>query len=204
MSRSATTARALATSESGPIGVVLAGGAGRRLGGRKATADLLGRPLIAWPLAAMGAALDDVVVVAKADTVLPDGLTVPVWVEPDVPRHPLAGLRHALACSGGRDILVCAVDLPCVTVATIRRLAWADGVRPVLARGDDGRPQPLLARYPASAAAQLAAAEPEAALTAVALSLDPAYLTVTQGELLNVNMPGDVARAAAALTTQMG
>jgi molybdenum cofactor guanylyltransferase len=46
-------------------GVVLAGGRGSRLGGAKAMAELAGRPLIAYPLAALAAAGLDAFVVAK-------------------------------------------------------------------------------------------------------------------------------------------
>ena len=37
-----------------PIGVVLAGGSGRRIGGSKAIVKLRGQPLITYPLAALG------------------------------------------------------------------------------------------------------------------------------------------------------
>ena len=36
-----------------PLGAVLAGGRGSRLGGRKATAEVLGRPLLDWTLEAL-------------------------------------------------------------------------------------------------------------------------------------------------------
>src|SRR5439155_10908431 len=66
-----------------PVGVVLAGGAGRRMGGAKATALLAGRPLVAWAVEALRAGgLDEVAVAAKASTVLP-ALDVPVWLEPE-------------------------------------------------------------------------------------------------------------------------
>src|SRR5215210_7377438 len=97
-----------------PIGAVLAGGRSRRMGGSKATADLGGRPLLAWPLEALRAVLGDVVVVAKGSTELPP-LDVPVWVEPDEPMHPRAGIVHALERAHGRAVLACAVDLPLVT-----------------------------------------------------------------------------------------
>jgi molybdenum cofactor guanylyltransferase len=50
------------------LGVVLAGGRGSRLGGAKPTAELGGRPLISYPLAALAAAGLEAVVVAKSDT----------------------------------------------------------------------------------------------------------------------------------------
>src|SRR5256885_1284659 len=104
----------------GPLGAVLAGGLGRRLGGSKATVALAGRPLISYPLQALRSALGAVVVVAKGDTQLPDGLEAPVWVEPEHPRHPLTGLVHALSLAGGRPVLVCACDLPLVTEELVR------------------------------------------------------------------------------------
>jgi molybdenum cofactor guanylyltransferase len=185
-----------------PLGVVLAGGAGRRLGGCKPTADLLGRPLVAWPLQAMTAVLEEVVVVAKAGTALPADLAAPVWVEPDAPQHPITGLLHALGHADGRAILVCAVDLPCVTAATIRRLAAAadDPSRPVLAVDGAGRVQPLLARYPAATARAFAVAGRDARLSTVVGPLDPVLVTVPDDELLNVNDPADLQRAAARLS----
>jgi len=182
----------------GPLGVVLAGGAGRRLGGAKATAVLRGRPLIAWPLTALGAALNEVVVVAKADTALPSDLGVPVWIEPDAPRHPIAGLLHALAGARGRSVLVCAVDLPGVTAATVARLAGASGEGTALAVDPDGRVQPLLGRYPAAAVEVLRAADPDARLTDAIVGLRPTLIPVAAAELRNVNTPEDLAAAEAA------
>ena len=74
---------------------VLAGGRGRRLGGAKPVAELDGMPLVEWPLEAAREAGLEAVVVAKAATPLPP-LGVPVWIEPDEPSHPLAGLVFAL------------------------------------------------------------------------------------------------------------
>src|SRR5581483_281554 len=99
----------------GPIGVVLAGGAGRRIGGSKAQVLLRGRPLIHYPLAVLRAALDEVAVVAKGDTELPELGGVELWIEPDEPRHPLAGILHGLRRAGGRAVLACAADMPLIT-----------------------------------------------------------------------------------------
>ena len=87
----------------GPVGVVLAGGAGRRMGGAKPGTPLAGRPLIAYPLTALRAVLAPVAVVAKSDSVLPVlGAGVELWREPDEPRHPLAGILEALRRADGR------------------------------------------------------------------------------------------------------
>ena len=72
-----------------PIGVILAGGGGRRIGGSKAIVKLQGRPLITYPLAVLQAVFDDVAIVAKADTELPSLPGITVWVEPSAPQHPI-------------------------------------------------------------------------------------------------------------------
>lgn len=55
-------------SDGGGLGAVLAGGRGSRLGGAKPTAELAGRPLISYPLAALAAAGLEAFVVAKPST----------------------------------------------------------------------------------------------------------------------------------------
>lgn len=181
--------------------MVLAGGAGRRLGGPKATALLGGRPLLAYPLAALGAVLGDVVVVAKADTVLPDLGEVSVWIEPDEPRHPLAGIVHALRRAAGREVVVCAGDMPQVTPALVRRLIVgdADGAPAVVFGHPDGALEPLFARYAPGALDPLARTGTGPLRAAVA-ALGPVVLPVDDPALFaNVNTPGDLADAEAAL-----
>jgi molybdopterin-guanine dinucleotide biosynthesis protein A len=166
------------------IGVVLAGGAGRRMGGAKATAALAGRPLAAWAVDALReAGLAEVVVVAKADTPLP-ALDVPVWDdEPPEPRHPLAGVRHALARAGGADVLTLPVDLPLVPPALLRELAAATGL--AIVRG-----HPLLARWPAGTVV-----EPAGRVTDAVLALGPVVVEGPATGLANVNTPIDLAAA---------
>src|SRR3954471_15363213 len=104
------------------VGVVLAGGAGRRMGGAKATALLAGRPLVVWALEALRAAgFERRAVVVKSDTALPE-LDVPVWIEPDEPRRPRAGAAYALE-RGGDDVVTLPVGLPLVPAALLRELA---------------------------------------------------------------------------------
>jgi molybdenum cofactor guanylyltransferase len=177
-----------------PVGVVLAGGAGRRLGGRKAVAELAGRPLISYPLDALRSVLAQVVVVARADSVLPE-LEVPLWLEPDGPRHPLRGLTYALRRAAPSPVLVCALDLPLVSPGLVRALAAADGggAPAVIARAA-GRLQPLLGRYEQAALDALEGFEPDARVTALVASLGPEILDVQDAEqLLNVNTAGQLA-----------
>lgn len=187
------------------LGAVLAGGVGSRLGGGKATAELAGRALIEYPLAALAAAGVEAVVVAKADTELPE-LAVPVLTEPQRPRHPLLGIVTALRQAGGRSVLAVACDLPLLTPALLEALAAAP--EPLVLAAPAGEPQPLLGRYGPSLLPELEAAlgrEEPLRRTVAALSPrllgdaelarfgDPAAL------LLNVNDRSDLERAGVML-----
>src|SRR4051794_24313150 len=179
-----------------PIGVVLAGGRGRRLGGRsKAELQLAGRPMLAYVLEALTPVLDEVAVVAKPSTGLPgrvaDGkLRVPggdpvaLWIEPEEPSHPLVGLRHALTQAEGRAVLLVAVDLPLITPALVEELVAADaqGACAVVPHAE-GCLQPLLARYEPEALAMLARAADDQPLTEAVLALDPHVIEPADPEL---------------------
>jgi molybdopterin-guanine dinucleotide biosynthesis protein A len=190
-----------------PIGVILAGGLGRRLGGAKASADLCGRPLISYPVQALREALGEVVVVAKADTELPSLGATEVWIEPAARHHPLVGILHALDRAEGRGVLVCAADMPFVTPALVREIAGADpqgaaAVVPV----SGGELQPLLALYlpAATAALDADAAAAGAPLRRTVAAIDPLLLEVgdrDRGAFVNVNTREDLRRAAAAIRT---
>lgn len=139
-----------------PVGV-LAGGGGSRIGGSKALVPLGGAPLITYPLAAARAAGLRALVVAKRDTALPP-LAERVLIEPDLPRHPLCGvlalLRELASDPGGPDAaIVLACDMPNVPGALLAHMAAAPPG--ALAAAPGGRPEPLLARYPCSALAEL-------------------------------------------------
>ncbi len=182
-----------------PAGAVLAGGLGRRIGGAKAIAELAGRPLIDYPLAALRAVLRRVAVVAKADTELPALPGVTVWLEDAPERHPAVGIRTALARAGG-PVLVCAADLPFVTPDLLERLVAAStrACRPVIASAE-GVMQPLLGCYLPSAAAPLGAARDRPLRDLVAM-LQPHTVEVADAEeLFNVNTAEDLVNAQAIL-----
>ena len=186
-----------------PIGVVLAGGAGRRIGGSKAVVALRGRPLIDYPLQAMREALAEVAIIAKPDTELPGLEGVNVWIEPAEPRHPLVGIVQALALAGGRPVLVCAADLPFVTAALIAQLAKADPAgAPAVVVGRGSSTQPLLGCYQPEALPLLrsAAAEAKLPVQVAVAAIDPRRLEVEDPDVLfNVNAPDDLLQAAAML-----
>jgi len=195
-----------------PIGVVLAGGLGRRIGGSKAVVELHGVPLVHYPLKALQAVLAEVVVVAKPRTPLPPLPGVPIWLEPAEPRHPLAGIVHALEAAGARagipgvarEILVSAGDLPFVGPELVERLARADAAgAPAVVPCADGRLQPLLARYGPAAHAPLAAAlrrDPLPSVTEAVTALQPRVLELDDAQpFFNVNAPEDLLTAAGLL-----
>jgi len=195
-----------------PIGVVLAGGLGRRIGGAKAIVELQGTPLVCYPLRALQAVLAEVVVVAKQGTALPPLPGVPIWLEPAEPRHPLAGIVHALEGAGAaagiegmaREVLVSAGDLPFLEPDLVERLVRTDaGGAPAVVPRADGRLQPLLARYAPAAYAPLAAAlrcDPLPSLTDAVAALDPRVMELDDAQpFFNVNLPEDLLTAAGLL-----
>jgi molybdopterin-guanine dinucleotide biosynthesis protein A len=188
-----------------PIGVVLAGGAGRRMGGSKATVELRGRPLISYPLAALQAALHDVAVIARADTPLPNLSRVTVWIEPEAPRHPLLGIIRALGFADGRAVLACAGDLPFVTPELVDRIVRTDaGGAPAVVPTCNGAMEPLLALYLPEALAPLARSSqvPDVPLRDAVAALGPRLLELDDvAPFFNVNSPDDLLQAAAMLET---
>ncbi len=183
-----------------PVGVILAGGVGRRIGGSKARVELCGRPLISYPLAALQAVLSEVVVLIKPDTELPALPGVTVWVESAEPQHPLVGITEALALAEGRAVVVCALDLPFVTPALISSIAAADpGSASAVIAADGDQIQPLLGCYEPAARSLLGEAFDRPVRDAVA-ALGPRLLQVDDPQLLfNVNSPDDLLQAAATL-----
>ncbi|MDO8187143.1 molybdenum cofactor guanylyltransferase [Conexibacter sp. JD483] len=186
-----------------PVGVVLAGGAGRRMGGGKAVVELHGRPLISYPVGVLQAALGTVAVVAKPASELPPLPGVEIWTEPERPSHPLAGIVHALEGAEGRAVLVAAGDLPFLTRELVKTVAEApaDGCAAVVPRAG-GRLQPLLARYEPQALEPLSEAlvldDRLGSLTRVVAALPPCELALDEAEaFFNVNLPEDLLTATA-------
>lgn len=183
------------------MGVVLAGGRGRRLGEPKMHAELDGTPLLQIALDHVADAGLPPVVVAKPASDLPP-VSCPVLLEPAEPEHPLLGIVTALKeLPEARGIVVHGGDLPFVPPALLRALAEAPGpLVPVAA----GRPQPLVARYDREQLPALHAALAEdASITATVRGVPTldgvrlAALDPTGHAFLNVNTPEDLRRARA-------
>jgi molybdenum cofactor guanylyltransferase len=185
-----------------PIGAVLAGGLGRRMGGRSKPAALLaGQPLVSYPAVALAAVCERVAVVCKPDTELPELPGTERWDEPPVPRHPVVGIVHALEQAGG-PVLVCAADMPFVTADACRTLLQAAGSAdgsPAVVAASEGRLQPVFGLYAPAALDALRAASPDAPLTATVEALHPLRVALPPALVRSVNTPEDLADAEALL-----
>lgn len=185
------------------VGVVLAGGAGSRMGESsrgKATVELAGRPLAAYPVAALRGVCDRVAAVCKADTLLPDLPGIERWDEPPEPRHPVTGIVHALE-RAGEPVLVCAVDMPLVTPEACRSLLSAaarGGARAAVAVSGEVL-QPVLAVYAPAALEALRSAAPDAPLVRIVEALEPTRVALPEPLLRSVNTPEDLAAAEPAV-----
>ncbi|MGZ3587300.1 MAG: molybdenum cofactor guanylyltransferase [Candidatus Limnocylindrales bacterium] len=184
-----------------PIGVILAGGRGTRIGGAKATVELLGRPLIAYPAASLQGVLADVAVIAKADTAIPPLPGVVRWPEPAEPRHPLVGIVEALGRAAGRPVLVCAADMPCVSHALLDSILAADPRgAPAVVPSTGGALQPMLALYLPAALEPLSGAlgcGELGPLRRTVERLEPWLLEVQDSTpFFNINSRADLAAAA--------
>jgi molybdopterin-guanine dinucleotide biosynthesis protein A len=192
--------------QDGPIGVVLAGGSGRRIGGSKAMVRLQGRPLISYPLEALTEALGDVAVIAKADTELPSMPGVALWIETDPLQHPLVGIRHALGLAEGRAVMVCAADLPFVTPDVVLKVAGTEAAgAPAVVACCRGAVQPLLGCYQPQALELLAASGLEVSVRDAVAAIDPVPCELEDPDVLfNINSPDDLLQAAAMLDRGRG
>lgn len=165
-----------------------------RLGGAKACAEAHGRPLLAWSLDALRAAVPDVVVIAKRDTPLPP-CDVPVHRDEPADFHPRHGIVAALKRAEGRPVVVVPCDMPLVPPALLEVLldVIEDGAPAAVPR-TEGRLHPLCAAYAPSTLGGLERADRDEPLTrtledlgAVVLSADAAA-----DRMLNVNTRADL------------
>ncbi|MCH9650774.1 MAG: molybdenum cofactor guanylyltransferase [Deltaproteobacteria bacterium] len=128
-----------------PTGVVLAGGASRRLGQDKALYPFRGGTLADWAAERLAEVCGEVVVADRGRKLLLELESVV-----DGPgQGPAAGLLGAALARPGRDLLVLACDLPRVPVALLRDLAERSSGQAWVPR-HGGRLEPLCARFSAS------------------------------------------------------
>lgn len=184
-------------------GIILAGGAGRRMGGLdKAALRVGGVTLLDRVLGAARPVCDRLVVVGPARPTAVTGVAFVAEAEPGGGPAPavLAGIGAAPGC---QVALVLSVDLPLLATADLRRLldalgAGADAAAAGGADGAGGGPNPLLAAYRVPALAARWAATDLGAGSPARRLLPPAPVLVDLGPaMLNVNLAADLAVAEA-------
>jgi molybdopterin-guanine dinucleotide biosynthesis protein A len=179
-------------------GIVLAGGAGRRMGGvDKAALTVGGATLLDRVLAAARPLCDFLVVVGAERPVTVEGVRFVREAEPGGGPVP-AVLAGVDACPECDVVLVVAVDLPLLEPPHLARLLSALDGADAAASSEAKGPNPLLAAYGVPAlrrrAGGLGPGSPAGRL------LPPAPALVDLGRAaLNVNRPADLAEAEAAL-----
>jgi molybdopterin-guanine dinucleotide biosynthesis protein A len=141
-----------------PVGVVLAGGASRRMGRDKATLELAGEPLAAAAARRLAAVCPLVVVADRGRGTVPGRTSLA-----DGPGEgPAAGLLGAARAWPGRPLLALACDLPGVPVPLLAELTGPGGIDLELAPVDlviprwSGGLEPLCALWGAAALTALA------------------------------------------------
>lgn len=139
----------------GYVGIVLAGGASRRMGQDKALLRLDGgATLLERTIAQLHeAGLEEVAVVVSTPerahslrATVPNAGAVPFITDAEPGRGPLGGLHAALMAYPERDVLLVACDMPHLDVRALRLLRAPDAADVVLPRLA-GHDQPLHARY---------------------------------------------------------
>ncbi|HEX5044806.1 MAG TPA: molybdenum cofactor guanylyltransferase [Candidatus Polarisedimenticolaceae bacterium] len=124
------------------LGVVLAGGVGRRMGRTKGDLEVDGRPLAERAARTLAPVCGSVLISVAPGAVNPAPNWTAVEDAPPAGRGPLAGLHAAFLSSGSADLVVLACDYPAATTELLRAVLAqapedADCVFPTDPRGRD-------------------------------------------------------------------
>ncbi|HEY5650688.1 MAG TPA: NTP transferase domain-containing protein, partial [Acidimicrobiia bacterium] len=113
------------------VGVILAGGASRRMGEDKALVEVAGRPMLAWVATALEASTDRILVAGPERAGWSDLTFVNDAGAPH--RGPLAGVAAAMPhVDQGDLVVVVGVDQPWVRTETLRSIVAKFVERPVV------------------------------------------------------------------------
>jgi molybdenum cofactor guanylyltransferase len=183
-------------------GLILAGGAGRRMGGAdKAMLMLAGHPLIELCRDRLAPQVSVLAVSANGD---PDrflSLGVPVLRDGTADQGPLAGIVAGLGWAenmGATALATAAVDTPFFPLDLVQRLSDAGGTGVAMAESD-GRLHPTFALWPRSAWPHVLAAHAGGtrSLQQVAgmVGLRRVLFDAVPDAFFNINSPADIAAA---------
>ncbi len=130
-----------------PVGLVLAGGRARRMGGGlKALVPFRGWPMLAWSLEALRPHCSRLFVSANhAEPFAPFGL--PVVADSVADRGPLGGIHAGLVVAAGAPLLVLACDLPLLRAEHLAPLVEVGPGVDVAVYGHERGLEPLAAWY---------------------------------------------------------
>jgi molybdopterin-guanine dinucleotide biosynthesis protein A len=186
-----------------PIGLVLAGGRGRRMGRAKGGLRLAGRALAARAAAALDPVCGGVVVSVACGAPNPVPGRPAIEDRPPAGRGPLAGIEAAFAETGEADLLVLACDYPRVTTELLRCLlrGASRDAELVLPRDGAGNDHPLVGLWRRAAASRVTRALERAAYRVADLVSASRVLRLEAPSfpgldldrmLVNVNLPSDL------------
>lgn len=188
------------------LGIVLAGGAGTRLGAGvpKAWARIAGRMMVERAVETLLAVCDEVVVTAPRSLALPSG-SAPRADDPPGAAGPLAGIVGGWRAAPDWTAIVLGVDFPLVRPDLLRALLGRLGAHDAVIPHPGGRAQPLVAIYAPRVREvfEAALASGERAVTRAVASLEAdrpgddvlSSLEGGRSALMNVNTREDLRRA---------
>lgn len=181
------------------FGAILAGGEGRRIGGRKALVEIAGRPLIAHVAAPLRAGVSRLCVVGDSEAATALALDA-IADAPNVPRGALSGIASGLdwAMRGGAEwIAIAPCDTPFLPFDLVPRLhaaATKAAAPAACARTEDGV-HPLVSLWRVTIAQALKhalSAAPYPAAHSFVAQCGAAYETFAATDLMNVNTKADL------------
>ncbi|MHB8375860.1 MAG: molybdenum cofactor guanylyltransferase [Dehalococcoidia bacterium] len=186
-------------------GVVLAGGAGWRIGGDKPSVVVAGRPLLQWVVDALEPVVSRIVLTIAPGQVLPPvETTLPVVVCEDLlpARGPLTGIYTGLSCARAPEVLVVPCDAPLIRPALLQLLLSHTGFGAVVPEAN-GRLEAAFGVWSLRSTSAIVGALNGEQLSVRALLRQVDARIVGEDELravdpdlrsfCNVNTPGDVA-----------
>jgi molybdopterin-guanine dinucleotide biosynthesis protein A len=189
------------------VGLILAGGEGQRMGGAdKALLALAGRPMLEHVIERFSPQVDDLALSANGDASRFAAFDLAVLA--DTASHgPLSGVLAGLDWAfglGATALVSAAVDTPFLPCDLVPRLVWAAEAAPcgVAVARSGGRDHPTLALWPTDLRNPLrdALAQGRYRVMDFARAQEAASAEFDEGtSFLNINTPGDLARAEALL-----
>ncbi len=187
------------------VAAILGGGAGLRIGGRKALVMLGGKPLAEHVASVLRPAASRLAMIGDAEAADAVGAT-PLVDPPGLPAGPMSGVCAALEWAveeGASLVMVAPCDTPLLTSQVVAELraAMEPGVKVACVESPDGL-QPLISMWRSDLAPWLKSelGDGHPAVRAVLVKAGCARVKLRDADVcLNVNTPADLRQAEAIL-----